>query len=101
MGKARGHDNISMRMIKMRCPAIFKPLAIIFNQYVDTGVFPSPCKKGNTVPIRKKGDKQIFKNYRQVSLLPICAKIIERLIFNEMFNFYCQTNMVLNQLTLA
>ena len=59
----------------MCCPGIFKPLAIIFKQYVDTGVFPSACKKGITVPIHKKGDKQIFKNYRQVSLLPICAKI--------------------------
>ena len=59
----------------MCCPGIFKPLAIIFKQYVDTGVFPSACKKGITVPIHQKGDKQIFKNYRQVSLLPICAKI--------------------------
>ena len=35
--------------------------------------------------LTKKGDKQTFKNYRPVSLLPICWKILERLMFNEMF----------------
>ena len=43
----------------------------------DTGVFPSEWKKGNIVPIHKKGDKQT------VSLLPICEKILERLILND------------------
>ena len=38
------------------------------------------------MPVHKKGDKQSLRNYRPVSLLPICDKILERLIFNEMFN---------------
>ena len=40
------------------------------------------------MPIHKKGDKQTLKNYRSVSLLPICSKIFERLIYNEMFGFF-------------
>ena len=32
----------------------------------------------------KKVDKQIIDNYRPVSLLPICGKIFERLIFNSL-----------------
>ena len=53
-----------------------------------TGIFPSEWKKGNIVPICKKGHKQTLKNYRPATLLPICGKILERLIFNEMFNFF-------------
>ena len=34
-GKAHGHDNISIRMLKICGSAIYKPLAIIFKQ-----VFP-------------------------------------------------------------
>ena len=34
-----------------------------------------------------KGNRQDFKNYRPVSLLPICGKIFERLIYNSVFNF--------------
>ena len=75
-------------MLKIFGPAIYKPLAIIFKQCVDTGIFPSEWKKGNIVPIHKKGDKQTLKNYRPVSLLPICGKILERLMFNEMFKFF-------------
>ena len=50
-------------------------------------MFPSNWIKWNIIPIHKTGDKQILKNYRPVSLLLICGKILERLIFNEMFNF--------------
>ena len=42
----------------------------------------------------QKGDKQILKNYRPVSLLPVCGKIFERLIFNELFNFLLENNLI-------
>ena len=75
--KAHGYDNINMRTLKICSPAILKPLEIIFKQCVDTSVLTSEWKKGNIVPIHKKGDKQTLKNYRPVSLLPICGKILE------------------------
>ena len=86
--KAHGHDNISIRMLKICGNTICKPLELIFKQALTTGVFPSEWKKGNIVPCYKKGDKQNIKNYRPVSLLPICGKFFERLIFNEMFSFF-------------
>ena len=92
--KAHGHDNISIRMVKVCGPSIYKPLEIIFNQCLETGVFPSEWKKGNIVPIHKKGDKQMLQNYRPVSLLPICGKILERLMFNEMFEFFIENKLI-------
>ena len=93
-GKAHDHDNISIRMLKICGSAMYQPLAIIFKQCVDTGIFPSEWKKGNIVPIHKKGDKQTLKNYRPVSLLPICGKILERLMFNEMFKFFIENELI-------
>ena len=75
--KANGHDNISIRMLKICGNTICKPLDLIFNQALTTGVFPSEWKKGNIVPCYKKGDKQNIKNYRPVSLLHICGKILK------------------------
>ena len=92
--KAHGHDNISIRMVKVCGPSIYKPLEIIFNQCLETGIFPSEWKKGNIVPIHKKGDKQMVQNYRPVSLLPICGKILERLMFNEMFEFFIENKLI-------
>ena len=57
-------------------------------------MFSSEWKKSNIVPYYKKGDKQNLKNYRPVSLLPICGKIFERLIFNEMFSFFLANNLL-------
>ena len=67
---------------------------MIFKQALLTAVFPSEWKKGNIVPIHKKDDKQNIKNYRSVSLLPICGKILERLIFNEMFIYFSANKII-------
>ena len=39
-------------------------------------------KLANVTPIFKKGDKQSTKNYRHISLLPICDKMFEKIISN-------------------
>ena len=57
-------------------------------------MFPSEWKKGNIVPCDKMGDKQNLKNYRPVSLLPICGNFFERLIFNKMFSFFLVNNLL-------
>ena len=71
-------------MLKLCGEAICRPLNIIFKTCLNTGKFYSKWKKGNVVPIHKKDEKQNVKNYRLVSLLPKCGKIIERLIYNAM-----------------
>ena len=90
--KAHGYDNISIRMLKIYGSSIYKPLEKIFKQCIETGVFPSEWKKGNIAPIHKNGDT--LKNYHPVSLLPICGKIIERLLFNEMFKFFIENKLI-------
>ena len=92
--KVHGHDSISICMLKVCGPSIYKPLEIIFNQCLETGVFPSERKKGNIALIHKKGDKQILKSYRPMSLLPICAKILKRLMFNEMLEFFIENKLI-------
>ena len=74
--------------------AICEPLQILFNIALISGSSPSDWKTANIVPIHKKGDKQTLKNYRPVSLLPICGKIFKRLIFNEMFKFFFDNKLI-------
>ena len=40
-----------------------------------------------TVLVHKKHDKPLIKNYQPVSLLPICSKIFEKVIFNSPFKY--------------
>ena len=92
--KAHGYDNVSIRMLKICGSFSFKPLEMIFKQRTEIGVFPSEWEKGNIVPIHKKGDKQTLENYNRVSLLTVCGKILERLLFNEMFKFSIENRLI-------
>ena len=92
--KAHGHDMIIIRMVKICDDFICKPLKLIFQSCLESGKFPSEWKKTNVVPIHKKGDKQILKNYRPISLLPITGKIFERLLYDRMFEFFTENNLI-------
>ena len=46
------------------------------------------------VPVHKKSDKKILKNYQPVSLLPICGKVFERLIYNNLFEYFIENNLI-------
>ena len=90
--KAHGHDMLSIRMIKLCGNSICKPLSINFKDCLSEGKFPHEWKKANVVHVHKKGNKQSLENYRPISLLPICSKIFESLIYNEMFTFFIENN---------
>ena len=80
--KAHGWDNISIRMIQLRGKAIVEPLGVLFLSFLEEGVYPDDWKKSNIVPIHKKERKNLIKNYRPISLLPVFSKVFERIIFN-------------------
>ena len=61
---------------------------------IEKGQFPNEWKKANVVPVHKKGDKQVLRNYRPVSLLPICGKIFERLLYNNLFGFFIKNDLI-------
>ena len=95
VSKSHGHDGISTRMLKICDISIVKPLLIIFRNCLKDGVFPICWKKGNITPIHKKGDKCTISNYRPISVLPICGKLFEKLIYYDLYN-YLSSNNILN-----
>ena len=58
-----------------------------FRGCIDTGVYLATSKKCNIIPVHKKGDQKIVNNYSPVSLLPICSKILEKIIFVSVMRF--------------
>ena len=55
--------------------------------------FPLTAKK-LMLPRFKKSNKQLKENYRPISLLPICGKILEQLIYNKMFEFLADNKLI-------
>ena len=52
------------------------------------GTFATQLKWANIVLIHKKYEKQLVSSYQPVSLLSICSKIFEKVIFNTLFKFF-------------
>ena len=94
--KATGSDGISGQMLLLCDESVTLPLQIIFKNILKTSIYPTIWKLANVTPVFKNGDKQLIKNYRPISLLPICGKIFEKIIFNNMYT-YLHTNNLLTK----
>ena len=75
-------------MVEICDESLAKPLFNIFQFSLETGNFPSNWKRGNIVPVHKKGNKDLINNYRPVSLLPIFRKIYEKCIYDTLYNYF-------------
>ena len=92
--KAHRHDIISIQMIKICDTSIGRPPKLIFQSCLNSEKLPIKWKKASVVPVHKKSDKQILKNYRPILLLPIAGKIFERLLYDRMFEFFIENNLI-------
>ena len=81
-------------MIKMCDTSIVEPLCLIFENCLETGVYPSIWKKANVIPVHKKNSRQSKENYRPISLLPMFGKIFEKLIFDSMYEHFCNHGLI-------
>ena len=95
--KASGPDGIHNTVIKNCAETIIRPLKIIFSRSLEEGIFPTIWKSANICPVYKKGDKQLVANYRPIALLSNLSKVLERLVYNELYKLYCEVSNILTE----
>uniref|UniRef100_A0A8C3F2F9 Reverse transcriptase domain-containing protein n=1 Tax=Chrysemys picta bellii TaxID=8478 RepID=A0A8C3F2F9_CHRPI len=78
--KSGGPDDLHPRILKELAREIAGPLAIIFNESLNSGVVPLDWRIANVVPIFKKGKKSDPGNYRPVSLTSVVCKVLEKIL---------------------
>lgn len=69
-------------------------LAKIFEISIILGQFPSKLKVAMVIPIHKGDSKQTTGNYRPISLLPIIGKVFERIVYNRVYSFITEKNII-------
>jgi len=74
--------------IYKKCSDLISPIICrLFNLSLETGVFPMILKAATIIPIHKSGDATLVNNYRPISMIPILAKIFEKLMLRKLMSF--------------
>lgn len=94
VNKACGHDLISHKMLKMTCDSVVKPLHILINRSLAECTFPTIWKKAIVMPLFKKGSSDTPSNYRPISLISTVGKLMERVVFKHLYNFFNSNNLI-------
>ena len=95
ISKATGIDEISAKVLKAAAPAIAELLTRIFNMSIVSDKFPAEWKVARVTPIFKKGQRSMLDNYRPISILPVVSKLMERILYDQMFDYLKKQNILL------
>jgi len=94
LGKSVGPFSVPVKVLKILQPYIAKPLEIIFNSSLATGIVPQSLKIAKVIPIFKKGSNTDLGNYRPISLLSVFDKILEKIVAKRMLNYIEKKNIL-------
>ena len=87
LNKTSVDDDIPGKTLKTCSEISAKCLCDIFNESKNLQDFPSALKLANVIPIHKKEEKTLSKNYRPVSLLPVVSKRFEKIIYKQINSY--------------
>ena len=92
--KSTGLDTIPSRVLKISASIIAPSITCIFNLSLKKGIFVDEWKKAWVLPIYKSGNRHNRENYRPISILPVISKILERCVFNQLYNFLNENSLL-------
>ena len=94
--KATGLDNISSKLLKISASVISASITVIFNTSISTGIFPDEWKLARVTPIFKSGKTSDLNNYRPISIIPVIAKVFEKVIYDQLYKFLNENKFLSN-----
>ena len=74
-------------VVKATYSCFLTPLTHVLNISLLNGVFISELKIDRVIPLFKSGEPSKYSNYRPVFVLPLFAKILERLMYTRLLSF--------------
>ena len=93
-GKAVGIHSILNRALKEGVELIAPSLCDVFNCAIYTKTYPTDLNIAKVSAIFKSGDKEDINNYRPISVIPTLARVFERLIYNQIYDYLTVNNLL-------
>ena len=82
-----GLDNFA---VKLSADYIAKPLHHIITLSIMQNKFPSSWKYSKLIPLHKKECKLAPKNYRPVAILSPLSKILEKVVYQQVYEYFTE-----------
>ena len=92
--KATGLDEISERLLREYADLVASSLCAIFNRSIISGIFPTEWKSTKVIPLFKQGEHSELNNYRPISIIPVVAKVFERIVYNQFYEYWTENNLI-------
>ena len=77
-----GHDGMSTKFLKTLVPVLLRPLTLIINQSLTTGIFPDQLKIAKVLPIHKKMKLQQWTTIDQYLYYQLYQKFLKRQLYS-------------------
>ena len=94
--KASGIDNIQASVLKDALMVLVPQLTSLINHSLHSTTFPTSWASAKVVPLAKNGNLREIGNWRPISLLPTPSKIMERIVYTELYSFLEKQNLLSN-----
>lgn len=92
--ESSGCDKISLSMLKYCSPFIDSYLVHIINSCIEQCYFPQLWKQAIGTPLPKKTNPETFSDLRIISILPVASKIMEKLLYTQIINFFNENKLL-------
>ena len=89
-----GHGELPPFVEKTCMEGYFKLITHLVNESLKSAIFPSELELARVVPIFQPGDPSILTNYRPISVLSFFSKILEKIVYNIVFDFLCENEIL-------
>ena len=90
--KSPGSDGLPPSLLRTCAEELSDSLSEVFNESLETGVFPTAYKLASVTPVFKQNkDLANPADYRPVSLLPVVSKLLERIVLRRLLE-HIRTN---------
>jgi hypothetical protein len=87
-----GYKGIHPKVLKSN-PSLISVITDIFNCCIESGIVPSDWKFAILTVLFKKGDPTDMNNYRGISVLPVLAKLFEKLLADQITDYFVANNL--------
>ena len=92
--KATGLDKISARSLRESADLVADHLCAIFNKSIVPGIFADEWKLSKVIPLFKQGNRSNVNNYRPISVIPVVAKVFERIVNDQLYDYLTKNDLI-------